>query len=160
MTDEKYEILRNYALKLISFRLRSVAEVQKKLLGFSAKRSFPAGLVQKVIDGLVSINLINDEEFAKWWLEQRQEFKPKGVRALKMELQYKGIGREIIEKVLDGNVKDNEFESAQSLIQKKLHLWRNFPVLVRKKKISGLLQRRGFSWEVIYKVIDSIDKKD
>lgn len=160
MDEEKYQKLYNYALRLLSFRPRSIKEIKSKLSRFSIKRDFPSGLVEKLIANLTSQNLINDEEFAEWWTEQRQAFKPKGLRAIRLELQQKGIDKETIEKVLDEG-KDNptEFELALKVAEKKASYYRGLYPQEFRIKIGNLLLRRGFAWGTINKVIDYLGKK-
>lgn len=155
---EQYQKLLDYALKLLSFRPRSCQEIDGKLAYYSAKKNIPPDLVNKVIDDLKSQNLINDEEFALWWKNQRTQFKPKGKYAIKMELLQKGIPKEIIEKILsEGNNSGNqEFEMAQKLALKKIPSYRNLSLKEKKIKIGNFLYRRGFSWEIIRRVIDSV----
>ena len=55
---------------------------------------------ERIIKRLKEEKLIDDLEFARWFLEQRQIFRPKGSYALKQELRQKGIGEKIIDQVL------------------------------------------------------------
>lgn len=159
--DECYQKLRDYALKLLSFRPRSSKEIKGKLTQFSVKKSIPQKTAARVINDLVSQNFINDEEFAVWWFEQRRTFRPKGEKLIQMELQQKGIDKEIIVKALKETAegKKGEFESALEVASKKIDRFQYLPFKKRKIKISNLLAHRGFSWETIHKVIDSLVQK-
>lgn len=161
MNDETVEKLRDYALKLLSFRPRSTQEIRGKLKQFSIKRGIKQILVDKVINDLTILNLINDEEFAKWWIEQRRTFRPKGGIVLKIELKNKGIDKEIIDKILSlgEGEKNRERENALTVVGKKLPLYKNLPKEKIKVRLAGHLARRGFTWEVIYQVIDEVLKK-
>jgi regulatory protein len=83
------------------------------------------------------------------------------MRAIFMELAQKGIDREAIAEVLAkrGEDKGSEFGLAEKLVNKKLVHFQHLAKENFKKKIAGMLQRRGFSWETIYKVIDSLKEK-
>jgi regulatory protein len=158
--DENFQKLRNYALKLLSFRPRTEKEISGKLKQFSIKRGINTKLVEELIQELTSQGLINDKEFAAWWIDQRDNFRPKGKRALVVELRNKGVVPEIIEEVLTFKKSDeDEYQSAKKLIDKKLSVFRNLSRDELKMKIGNFLSRRGFSWEIIYKVIDGIVKK-
>ncbi len=161
MTDEDYQKVRDYALKLLSFRPRSIKEITEKLLYFSSKRHISSKLIEKLLEELIDSNFLNDEDFAKWWLEQRQTFRPKGYFALQSELLQKGITRDIIEKVIKKNEREGqgEFNIALKIAQKKFSFLSKKSKEEQKKKISEFLARRGFSWEIIYKVVDSLLKK-
>ena len=77
----------NKALNVLSYRPRSVAEMRRR--GLAA-----------VIPKLIELDLLDDQKFARWWVDQRLRFRPKGNRALTAELLAKGIDREIISQVL------------------------------------------------------------
>lgn len=156
MEDEQYQKLEGYALKLLSFRPRSQKEIQGKLKVYGIKKDISAKMVEKIMHYLLGENLINDEEFAKWWLDQRQSFRPKGARIIRMELANKGISREIVDQILT-DTKDQGFtevDLAKKVIEKKNYVFKNLSAKERKIKISQLLARRGFDWETISQVID------
>ncbi|MDO8515278.1 MAG: RecX family transcriptional regulator [bacterium] len=131
----------NFAVNFISFRPRSEWEVKMRL-----KRKDPAsgGMTDLVIEKLKKLKLVDDEAFAKWFLEQRNTFRPKSDRVLKQELKIKGISDEIIKKVLTED-ETSEFEKAFLIVNKKK--------LVDREKIIRFLGSRGFSWDIINDVI-------
>lgn len=157
MEDEQYQKLEGYALKLLSFRPRSRKEIQGKLKVYSIKKGISGNIVERVIDYLLKQNLINDEEFAKWWLDQRQSFRPKGERVIRMELANKGISKETIDKILTVTSEQGlkEVDLAKKVIDKKNYVFKNLSAKERKIKLSQLLARRGFDWETISQAIDS-----
>jgi len=159
--DDQYSLLKDYAFKVLSFRPRSCHEIKQKLETYCARKKFPENLVGKVIAELLEKNFLNDEEFALWWKEQRSGRIAKGYRLIKIELQQKGIASEIIEKVLVRNQQsaDQELVSARSLIDKKSRLFAHLPKNEAEVKIANFLMRRGFSWSIISKVIDSMREK-
>lgn len=161
MEDERYRKLRDYALRLLSIRLRSIKEIKGKLLWYSIKKGIGRNLVDQVIGELISQNLLNDREFARLWVQGRRKTKPKGSHFIKRELQEKGIAEDLIEQVLkeEEKVGLNEYQLASELIQKKSYLFASQPFLQKKAKITNFLLRRGFPWEVIKKVVDSFLEK-
>lgn len=159
--NEEYQKIYDYALRLLSYRARSIAEVKKKLVVFAKKRSIEESFIGKIIADLTTQKLLDDTAFARWWIEQRNTFRPKGVRALQIELRQKGIEKEIIDTVL-GKSPDStkqELELAKNLIKRKFpsaHLEKEEV----RKKIAGFLTRRGFSWDVVRSVVDSGSEKE
>ena len=161
MEDDLRNKLRDYALKLLSLRPRSVNEIKSRLNYYCQKKKLPLKLTAEVINELSIKNLLNDEEFAKWWIDQRHEFNLKGKKAITQELTMKGISREIIGKLLEVEKKTNtEFDLALKVILKKYPGMKNLSKLQKKMKISSLLYRRGFDWEVISQVIDYVTQKE
>ena len=101
---------------------------------------------------LKHFELLDDLKFAKWWVDQRQNFKPKPTRILKIELTQKGIVKEIIENVLDGTKVDEE-KMAKELIERKMYKWKNLEPRIAKQKMSQYLAGKGFGWSIVSKVV-------
>jgi regulatory protein len=77
-----------------------------------------------------------------------------------MELKQKGISDEIIVKLLNCYIaKDTEIDLARKVVEKKLPRLKNYKGQELRKKLQNLLAQRGFSWEVIKELVDSIVKK-
>ena len=98
------------------------------------------------------MELVDDDKFAKWWVEQRLAFRPKGKKALIMELRQKGIEKEIIEKVLNDSP-INEEKIAKELLTKNTYKWRRLEKRKSLEKMGQFLLRKGFSWEIVKKVV-------
>lgn len=64
----------------------------------------------------------------------------------------KGIKSDVIESVLGEEVVDEE-KMARELVEKKMHKWQGLEERVQKQKISQYLAGKGFSWDVIEKVL-------
>ena len=56
---------------------------------------------------LVALNYLDDESFARAWVESRDRARPRGELALRRELAQKGVGREIVERVLEERQESN-----------------------------------------------------
>lgn len=144
------------AVRFLAVRPRSVWEVRQKLQRYRSRQgeNLPAGHIEWVADKLIEQGYLNDEEFARYWIEQRNRFKPLAPRALRYELRNKGIGDPIIEAVLEGAV-DPEvgaLDAARSQIQR----WRRLDKEAFRKKLASFLQRRGFSWSVVRDVAEQL----
>lgn len=138
-------------LRFISLRPRSEKEVKDYLKRKLAQRKTTAFLVEKILARLKELGVLNDREFALWWLEQRSTFRPRGKFALKAELRQKGIDNKVIREVLEQEL--DEVKLAKKAIQKKLKIYKRLSAQERYQKLSALLSRRGFSWETIRKVL-------
>jgi len=141
-------------LKFLSIRPRSRQEIINYL---KKKTPQDEALREKVLKKAESLDLIDDRDFAVWWVEQRMTFRPKGKKALFFELRQKGLEKALIEEIL--NEKINELVLAIPLAQKKWLSLKKLPKEAAQQKLVGFLSRRGFSWEVIKKVLDEIFKK-
>ena len=93
--DDVAEVL-DAAARFLEARSRSVAEVRRRL----RSAGYQVGLVETAIERLLALGYLDDEAFARAWVESRDRARPRGERALRTELIQKGIAREIIDAVL------------------------------------------------------------
>ena len=121
----------NAALNFLSFRPRSEFEIRQ----FFRRKKMTD--VEPVIEKLKTLGQIDDTAFARWYLDQRQTFRPKGRRALVAELRRFGVKLK---------VKIDEEPLARRAL-KKYHGEKT------PEKLQQYLVRRGFDWETIQKVI-------
>jgi len=140
-------------LKFFSYRPRS----EKELRDWFKKKEVGEEVQKLICQKLKQVGLLNDEEFAKWWIEQRTAFRPSGLRLLALELRQKGISKDLISKLLNCYIpKDAEYELAKKAVEKKLKSLRHLSDLELRKKLGAFLSRRGFSFAVIKKIIGEI----
>ena len=112
-------------------------------------------MISLIISKLKEYRFIDDSEFAKFWIEQRTKFKHKPIRVIEYELKQKGINKDLIDEVLSSfeSSKEVDLESAKKLAEKKLDFYRSLPSQKRREKVTSHLLRKGFSYEVIKKVL-------
>ena len=135
-------------LRFATVRPRS----EKEIRDYFKRKKYHISIYDSLLEKLKHLELIDDEKFAKWWVEQRQNFKPKAVRVLRLELRQKGINKETVDEVLDSVVID-EGKMARELLEKKAYKWKNLEPRIAKQKMSQYLAGKGFGWEVIEKVV-------
>jgi regulatory protein len=148
--EDEHEAVYQKALHFLSYRPRSTAEVRQNL----KKHNVPEALIETTLERLQRSGLVNDEAFARAWVENRSEFRPRSKSALKMELRRKGLDDEIIQSVLVEGV-DEEILALQAARK----YVRRLAVLERsgfRVKLSGFLARRGFSYSTIAPVVSQV----
>jgi len=139
--EEAFESAREAALRFLESRPRSSMEVKLRL----RKKEIADTIIDEVITRLQEVGLIDDVAFARYWVENREEFRPRAGRALKFELKRKGLSNEIIDRVVK-NVDENE--SAYRAGTARAARWRNLDRREFFEKLVAFLVRRGFSYEV------------
>lgn len=146
----------NFAQRYLSFRPRSTREIRDHLKRKLEKGEYvePDKILGEVIKKLTKLGLIDDEEFAKWWVGQRQKFKPRGERLLRAELHAKGIDREII----DGRFHDYHSPGgeAEAVARRKLSSYSRLPDRQFRAKMGAYLARRGYEWDVVTEIVDRL----
>jgi len=152
------------ALRFLSFRPRSEKEVldylSEKIRTKKVSKGQAIAKAKKIILRLKSLGLIDDREFTRWWLEQRQTFRPKGKLALRQELRQKGIDDSLISRLLDSLITPEvELETAKKLARKRLKVIKSLPFLEQKRKLVQFLGSRGFSYPTIKLALDEVFKR-
>lgn len=142
--------------KTINFamvRPRSLKEVKD----YFRRKEVDVSLHETILVKLIRLELLNDEKFAKWWVDQRLQFKSKSKKDITFELRQKGIDTNIIKNILDDSEID-EVKIAKELIAKKIYKWQKYEDKIKKQKITQYLAGKGFSWDVIKSVVDLIQE--
>lgn len=135
-------------LMFATLRPRSEKEINDWLKRKKVHQSMDEGLFKK----LRHLELVDDQKFAEWWIEQRNTFRPRSKRVLVQELRLKGISKDIIANALDETEIDEE-SIARGLYDKNKYKWERYPDYERKQKAGAYLARKGFGWDVIKKVV-------
>jgi regulatory protein len=136
--ERAYEL----ALNFLSYRPRSEREVRRRL----AKKGFASPSVEAAVERLVRAKLLDDKDFARYWVENRTRFKPRGPYALRQELRQKGVADRIIDPLIE---ELDEDENAYRAALKRLRRWKRMDTDERRRKFTGYLQRRGFGYDSI-----------
>ncbi len=144
--------IKNKALRLLSIRPRSMAELEEKLL----EKKYHQNEVKKVIDDLVKLELLNDEKFTEDWINHRLNFSSLGKRRIFLELRKKKVNTEIIDKKLSKISQKEEFNKALELAERKVLTYKDEDKYKKRQKLIGFLLRKGYSWEIINLVLGKI----
>ena len=137
------------ALLFLSYRARSESEIRQNL----RKHEIPEQVVEHTLERLRQDGLANDNQFARAWVENRINFRPRSRRLMTMELRQKGLDDEAVRSATE-SVDDDAlaYEAAQKRAARFKGLeWNEF-----RKKLSDFLARRGFSYSVIAPVVTRI----
>ena len=137
------------ALRLLSYRARSEREVRSRL----AQRGIGADIIDDELQRLRAAGLLDDEAFAKMWVEERGQLAPRGERLLRNELRAKGIAADSID-VATGDVDDHA--AALRVARARARKLSNASYEEFRKKVGGLLQRKGFDYTVTSSVLREV----
>lgn len=143
--SDSYQRARNSALRLLSYRSRSKAEIRARLI-----RNFPSEIVDQVILTLSEQSLLDDADFANQWRSSRERSKPRSAAAIKRELISKGVDRETAELSVQGF---DDYDAAYRAGAKTSRHLETDDFELFRKKLWGYLYRRGFSPSVAHSTI-------
>lgn len=138
----------NRSIKYLTYRIRSAKEIADYL----SQKGFDEKTVAETIGKLLELKFLNDLEFGRIWIESRQKYNGKSKYILRNELQQKGLDKELIDNLL-GSAQD-DLEIAKQLFEKKKDKLKHLSKDEFFKKMAGFLGRKGFSYDIIKKVIN------
>ena len=143
------------SLKLMAATPKSRSELSKKL----RDKGYEESVVSEVLDELERKGLLSDKAFANDIVSRLTHAKPSGKRRISFELKRRGIPTDLREEILTGLNEGGEAEKAQELAALKWESFKRFPLEKRKKRTYDFLARRGFDFQIIRDVVESLESK-
>jgi regulatory protein len=137
------------ALNYLTYRPRSAWEIRRYL----EKRGLGQDAQAVVLERLTRAGLVNDREFAQFWVENRAAHRPRGRRALRAELRQKGIATEVVEAAVSDVDED---AAALTVAEARARRLSDLDRQAFRQRLYGYLQRRGFSYDVCRRVTDRL----
>lgn len=129
----------NIALRLLSVRSRSEAEIRRRL----AMRQIQPADIDAEVERLKRVGLLDDEAFAQAWVSDRRAMAPRGRRLLRSELAGKGIAAEWATAATQ-DLDDSESALALARSRARGAAMADFETFLTR--VGGLLRRRGFDY--------------
>lgn len=138
------------AVRFLAGRPRSEYEVRRRL----RRARIDEAVIEAVLAQLRRHNLLDDVAFARYWVEQRQTFRPRGARLLRAELAARGIDSSIVRDA-SACVEPTSLEDAYRAAAKRA---RHLPADERvfTARLSRWLAGRGFDWATITPVVQRL----
>jgi regulatory protein len=145
------------AMEYLGTRLHSRSELERKL----ARREYGPSIIAGVLDELARLGYVDDERFARTKALSAAEHKKHGRRRAMVELLKSGVKGEVARKALTEVYQSQDSRGiARELAQKQLRRLQKLDPLVARRRLTGMLQRRGFDYEEIRPVLDEILRAD
>lgn len=137
------------ALRFLSYRPRSVDEVARYLAG----KQVPEEAVAETISRLERAGLLDDRAFARFWVENREAFRPRGLAALRHELRRKGVAQAAIEEAIaEVDESAGAYRVAEAHARRLAHVDRQ----TFRRRLGGYLGRRGYSYATIRETVERL----
>lgn len=133
------------------------AKSKGELLAHLKKRGVEDDIAAATIFRLQEAGLVNDAQFAKAWSQSRHNSKKLSKRIISGELRTKGVDQNSIDEALDEIDSEDEYRMAFSLAMKKYSTMSKLEADVQIRRVQSLLQRKGFSFDLIGRVIRELD---
>src|SRR5690625_32020 len=156
LDDEELQKFYVKALNHISYRMRTIAEVETYLRKEEAEEM----VLQKVIVRLLEENYLNDETYAKAFVVDRKLLTSKGPILIQRELIQKGVDEEIAIQAVSHYSADEQFEKANKWAEKEWKKKSKHPTRKRKEQLYVKLNQKGFHKDVVSRVIAALHVDD
>jgi regulatory protein len=141
------------AMRSLERRLHSGAELRRKLL----RKEYGETVVDAVLEDLVRLGYVNDEQFARTRALSAAQHKHHGRRRARVELMNAGVKGEVADRALaDVYAEHDSTAVARNLAQKQASRLRKLDPMTARRRLVGMLQRRGFDYESIRPVVDEV----
>lgn len=146
---EEFSKARNKAFKLLSYRERTIKEIEDRL----RKKEFSEAVIKAVVDFLLEKDYLNEERFAEMWIRSRKKHHPRGRKLIYKELKNKGLNQNLINNALNQYLSSQEeLEMAEYLMEKWLR--RRTEEDSSSYKLKNYLANKGFNYNLIYQLTD------
>ena len=141
------------AIRFLESRLHSRAELRRKL----ARREYGDAVLDATLDDLARLGYVNDARFAQAKALSAAQHKQHGRRRAMVELFKAGVTGETARRAVDEVYELTDSNGiARNLAMKQAARLRKLDPLVARRRLVGMLQRRGFDYESIRPVVDEV----
>lgn len=159
-TESQFGKLYARTLEYAMLRPRSVKEIRdylwKKTLTtkyksrktgeIKDKPGISKEITERVLERVQQKGYVNDEQFTRWWVENRNQTKGSSLRKLRSELQSKGVASAVVDAALLASTRSDEDE-LKKIIAKKAKRYDD------EQKLMQYLARQGFSYDDIKRAL-------
>jgi regulatory protein len=142
-------VARTIALRKLTARAHTRYELDQALQA----KNVPQNVTDSVLDRLQEIGLLDDARFAGDWVTSRQQRRHLSRRALRRELEARGVERSEIDRALASVDRDAELTSAREIVEHRRKAMSGLARDVQYRRLAGMLGRRGFDAALITRVL-------
>lgn len=118
-----------------------------------ARRGVPEDVAEAVLDRFEEVDLVDDEEFARQWVQTRHTGRGLARRALSHELRNRGIDDETARSAVGEIDDDAELAAARELVRRRLPSMTSDDPARRTRRLAGMLARKGYASGVAMRAI-------
>ena len=148
--EEQNKVI-NSALSILSYRQRSINEIYTKLIS----KGYEEEYVLNAIEYCKDKKYLDDRMYTESFIKEKTNLNKYGPVKIRYDLIRKGISKDIIDEVFDIDFNE-EYSRAYELAQKKIKSYKNNDRNAIYRKLGGFLQRKGYSYDVVVKVLREI----
>ena len=120
-------------------------------------KGYQEGLIRTVLQRLEADQLLDDSEFAVQWIDNRQCFRPRSQRLMKLELRQKGLDERVIDALSKKPILKSliwHFQLTEAIRSLSKSGKAGIPT-----KTCRALQRRGFSYDTVKECLAQLEQE-
>ncbi|CAM3407671.1 RecX family transcriptional regulator [Brevibacillus invocatus] len=136
------------ALRYLGIRPRTGNQLQSYLL----EKGFSSEIAEEVCRRCKEQKYLDDQAFARQWVDERLRLKPRSSYMLRMELQQRGVEKAIVEEAVSAVSREDELSAARALIEKKVRRLQGPPNPDEERRLLSMLMRKGFSHTIVQQI--------
>ncbi|MBE0571182.1 MAG: regulatory protein RecX [Ignavibacteriaceae bacterium] len=150
--------IRQRAFRLLGRRQHASSELSRKLWN----KDYEQKLIDEVIEDLQKKGYLDDEEFIRAFVAEKSKSKNWSTKKIKSELLKRGIDSKLVDRMLNGQTVESDFENAMKLANKKYEVLmkRNLERKDLRNKLSTYLFSKGFDYDLIKEVCNKLLKAE
>jgi len=150
--ESEFDQAREIALR----RLTAAPKTRRVLTRDLLKRGVKFDVANEVVNRLAEVGLIDDAAFANAWVSSRHVGRGLARRALRSELRLQGVDDEVVSEAVESLSTDDEYARAKQLVERKLRVGKDVDSEKQIRRITGMLQRKGYGMNMISAVIKDV----
>jgi regulatory protein len=140
---------REIVLQQLTVGARSRAQLHQAMV----RRQIPEDVATAVLDRFEEVELVDDEAFARQWVQSRHLGRGLARRALAYELRQRGVAEDTLKSAVDELSADDELSAARELVRRKAATMRADEPQRRVRRLAGMLARKGYGGAVAMQAI-------
>lgn len=145
-------LARAIALRQLTVAPRTRAQLSDAM----ARRGVPDEVAESVLDRFEEVRLVDDEDFARQWVETRHAGRGLSRRALRHELRARGVADETVHAAVGEISAEAELEAARQLVRRRLPGMAGDDPARRTRRLAGMLARKGYGTSVAFRAIRDV----
>ena len=155
MTLEQKELekLEKRARNVLLYQLGRSMKTRHQLREIMHRREIPAEVFEPLLDRFSEAQLIDDAAYARAFVATRFHERGKSLSAIRRELRQKGVADELIEAATAEIDAEQELELAIQIAIARNQRLASLDDQTRRRRLTGFLQRRGFSGPVLSRAL-------
>jgi regulatory protein len=154
--DNKYAAVYDEAIRYINIRQRSELELKNYLI----KKDYDDTIISQTISRLIEEGYIDDERFAKSFINDKLYLTKDGIHKIKKELKDYNIDEIVISNLIDNIDIEIIKDKIKKLIDKQIKVNSKYSGNILKIKILNYMINLGYDREMILEYLNDVDIDD